>query len=112
MNADQIHTQALQDVIAERRRQIESEGWTTDHDDQHLDGAMSQAAACYASAASAGLKERTPADVYGRVADSGRYWPWQKKWWKPTSPRRDLVKAAALIVAEIERIDRASNNRI
>jgi hypothetical protein len=35
-------------------------------------------------------------------------WPWDLKWWKPTTPRRDLVKAAALIVAEIERLDRAA----
>ncbi|MEB3421767.1 hypothetical protein VK682_24660 [Salipiger manganoxidans] len=35
-------------------------------------------------------------------------WPWDRKWWKPTTPRRDLVKAGALIVAEIERLDRAA----
>ena len=32
--------------------------------------------------------------------------PWEDAWWKPTTPRRDLVKAAALILAEIERLDR------
>lgn len=35
-------------------------------------------------------------------------WCWDRSWWKPTTPRRDLVKAAALILAEIERIDRAA----
>jgi hypothetical protein len=35
-------------------------------------------------------------------------WPWDRKWWKPTDRRRDLVKAAALILAEIERLDRAT----
>lgn len=34
--------------------------------------------------------------------------PWDEKWWKPKNPRRDLVKAGALILAEIERIDRQS----
>ena len=29
-------------------------------------------------------------------------------WFKPTTPRRDLVKAGALIIAEIERLDRAT----
>jgi hypothetical protein len=36
----------------------------------------------------------------------GRYWPWEDKWWKPKDRRRDLVRAGALIVAEIERLDR------
>ncbi|HCE5729600.1 hypothetical protein ACP0KH_06585 [Pseudomonas aeruginosa] len=35
-------------------------------------------------------------------------WPWDKDWWKPTSARRDLVKACALALAEIERLDRAA----
>ena len=35
-------------------------------------------------------------------------WPasWSTDWWKPKTPRRDLVRAAALLIAEIERIDR------
>ena len=33
-------------------------------------------------------------------------WPWVRRWWKPTDRRRDLVKAGALILAEIERLDR------
>jgi hypothetical protein len=35
-------------------------------------------------------------------------WPWPESWWKPTGDRRNLVKAGALILAEIERIDRAA----
>lgn len=35
-------------------------------------------------------------------------WPWDWAWWKPKNPRRDLVRAAALIIAEIERLDRAA----
>jgi hypothetical protein len=35
-------------------------------------------------------------------------WPWSKKWWKPSSdPIRNLVKAGALIAAEIDRLQRA-----
>lgn len=37
----------------------------------------------------------------------GFSWPWNGRWWKPTNRRRDLIKAGALIVAEIERLDRA-----
>lgn len=37
-------------------------------------------------------------------------WPWPSKWWKPKSQRRDLVRAGALILAEIERLDRQQPN--
>jgi hypothetical protein len=34
---------------------------------------------------------------------------WPTDWrWNPADPRRNLVKAGALILAEIERIDRAA----
>jgi hypothetical protein len=32
-------------------------------------------------------------------------WPWTRDWWKPQDFRRDLVRAAALILAELERFD-------
>lgn len=41
-------TQAALDVLAERRRQIEAEGWTPEHDDEHSNGELSDAAGCYA----------------------------------------------------------------
>lgn len=37
-----------------------------------------------------------------------QYWPFNQEWWKPTTARHNLVKAGALIAAEIERIDRAA----
>lgn len=37
------------------------------------------------------------------------FWPWEEEAWRPKNPRHDLVKAAALILAEIERLDRADN---
>jgi hypothetical protein len=35
-------------------------------------------------------------------------WPWATAWWKPRDRRRNLVRAAALVLADIERIDRAA----
>lgn len=35
-------------------------------------------------------------------------WPWDEQWWKPSTARRDMVKACALGLAEIERLDRAA----
>ena len=93
---------AAQDVLAERQRQVTAEGWTPKHDDQYSNGAMADAAGCYALHAhdfsKNEIKDFVPA-----------WWPWHAEWWKPTNPRRDLVKAGALILAEIERIDRAAD---
>jgi len=34
-------------------------------------------------------------------------WPWGSEWWKPSKdPIRDLVKAGALIAAEIDRLQK------
>lgn len=95
-------TKAAADVLAERRRQQEQEGWTPEHDDVHDVGDLAVAGACYAAkAAGRGLH---------RADSVPALWPWSSEWWKPTTPRRDLVKAAALILAEIERMDRLSPN--
>ncbi|WBI92618.1 hypothetical protein PALA51_02468 [Pseudomonas aeruginosa] len=93
--------QAWLDVQAERRRQIEAEGWTPEHDDAHSHGQMARAAACYALAGSSAPNDGTAALLVSLA------WPWDEQWWKPTSTRRDLVKACALALAEIERLDRA-----
>ncbi len=95
--------QAWLDVQAERKRQVEVEGWTPEHDDAHSHGQMAQAAGCYALHAG-GIDTDWPG---GRQNGSALFWPWDKDWWKPTTPRRDLVKACALALAEIERLDRA-----
>ncbi|HBO6244240.1 TPA: hypothetical protein L5Q38_003665 [Pseudomonas aeruginosa] len=93
--------QAWLDVQAERRRQITAEGWTPEHDDAHSHGEMARAAACYALAGSSAPNDGTAALLVSLA------WPWDEQWWKPTSARRDLVKACALALAEIERLDRA-----
>jgi hypothetical protein len=103
MSSDAPST-ALRDVAAERARQIAVEGWTPEHDDEHGSGEMAAAAAAYAFRAHTATKD--VARYY--AADPLDFWPWASSWWKPTTPRRDLIKAAALIVAEIERLDRSA----
>lgn len=93
--------QAWLDVQAERRRQVEAEGWTPEHDDEHDNGEMARAAACYALAGSSAPNDGTAALLVSLA------WPWDEQWWKPSTARRDLVKACALALAEIERLDRA-----
>ncbi|HHM7641714.1 TPA: hypothetical protein ACRNOD_001675 [Pseudomonas aeruginosa] len=94
--------QAWLDVQAERRRQVEAEGWTPEHDDEHDNGEMARAAACYALAGSSAPNDGTAALLVSLA------WPWDEQWWKPSTARRDLVKACALALAEIERLDRAT----
>jgi hypothetical protein len=92
---------AIDEIVAERRRQIEDEGWSSEHDDAHVPGALSRAGACYAKWA-----VRSPNDYRHSAGYPPEGWPWSPMWWKPRDVKRDLVRAAALIVAEIERLDR------
>lgn len=87
---------AVRDVIYERQRQVEAEGWTLEHDDAYMDCELAAAAATYALCVKP--EQLKVCDVIA--------WPWPRFWWKPTTYRRNLVKAAALIIAEIERLDR------
>lgn len=88
-------TDAARDVLGERRRQVTAEGWTPERDDKYTKRELAYAASNYAVSE---LKHGDPPIT----------WPWDKRWWKPTTPRRNLVKAGALILAEIERLDRAA----
>lgn len=109
---------AAYDLAVERLRQIETEGWTPEHDDQHTGGELAQAAGCYAMFAAASDASRAATDLPGSLSTLGKpikgwaaflqLWPFDRSWWKPTTRRRDLIKAAALILAEIDRLDRAA----
>jgi hypothetical protein len=98
---------AIQDILAERRRQVEVEGWSTQHDDMHSDASLALAAGSYCESAA---RPKLLARKAGAAFAIPKLWPssWSRDWWKPRSPRQDLVRAGALIVAEIERIDRAA----
>lgn len=97
-NAEQRQPTGIELIAAERQRQIEQEGWTPEHDDQHRLGELAIAAACYA----------IPPSLRLAAKFIGRFWPWDMKWWKPTPEdrKRELVKASALIAAEIDRLQR------
>lgn len=87
-------------IADERKRQIEVEGFTPENDDRWVGGEMAMAAICYAQdgAKSPGFKP------FG--------FPWDEEWWKPCPDDRirELVKAGALIAAEIDRLQRIDNN--
>ncbi len=93
-------TAAVDAVLAERARQIHHEGWSKQHDDTHVRGEMADAAGCYALMAGSGVH------LKDHHIPLPRQWPWDARHWKPSGRRRDLIKAGALILAEIERLDR------
>jgi len=91
-------------ITEERARQIAQEGWTPAHDDKHTDSELAKAAESYLVAVTTPDEE---GDENGKVRPAWD-WPWDKHWWKPSpDPVRNLVKAAALIAAEIDRINRS-----
>lgn len=99
-------------IAAERQRQVEKERWTSRHDDEHDNEDLVIAATCYALPA---RMRRLNDDSQWSVTPRGSFmvpfdWPWDRGWWKP-SPMdrvRELVKAGALIAAEIDRLKRAA----
>lgn len=82
-------------IAAERQRQIDAEGWTPQHDDHHDEGELACAATAYMF--------QTVFEMNGVP----EIWPWADKFWKPSEDVVvNLVKAGALIAAEIDRIQR------
>ncbi|MDI2594979.1 hypothetical protein POF45_26665 [Pseudomonas sp. 681] len=91
-------SQAARDIGSERQRQVNIEGWTQVHDDGQKSGGMTTAAGCYLLFS----------DDYPNAGQPPPMWPWAPNWWKPKDYRRDLVRAGALILAEIDRFDRSA----
>jgi hypothetical protein len=93
---NKINLTGVERIAAERKRQIEEEGWTEKHDDQWEHGELAEAAATYASLP----------HWEGRFINWRKIlWPWDDEWYKPETDRiRELEKAGALIAAEIDRL--------
>jgi hypothetical protein len=86
-------------IAEERHRQVVEEGHTLDHDRDLPRTTLARMAGCYIMAATAAHPEDLP--VPGG-------WPIEPEAWKPSSHGpRNLVKAAALLAAEID----AENSR-
>lgn len=99
----------LGEIADERGRQIRA-GWTIEADDEHEEPVLIRAAMTHVFHATIGF----PASSDYVLEKRDRIWPW------PTAHgaaprfvgvRHHLIKATALLVAAIERIDRASASR-
>jgi hypothetical protein len=87
----------LADVRNERQRQIAEEGYHPSDDDDHDKGELVRATCAYLRFNAA-------------PAEARELWPWNssrpKSDFRPKHHRRNLVIAAALILAELERLER------
>lgn len=94
---------AIELISAERERQIEEERYVSKNDDIWSRGELAGAAACYAMNGTTLAGDTLLKKV----------WPWSDACFKPTPDNRikELVKAGALIVAEIERLQRLENTK-
>jgi hypothetical protein len=105
-------------IAEERKRQIEEEGWTAEHDDRHKNGKLALAACCYAA----------PVPIFRMLETTSQVsfydpWPWdmsddkrhrckasdrgvraKPEEYTPGERIDLLVKAGALIAAEIDRL--------
>lgn len=70
-------------IRAERQRQIQVEGWTPEHDQEHGTDVLTRAANAY-------------------YLGNSAHWPWDSRWWKPKDPLSNLIRSGALYLAAAE----------
>lgn len=93
-------TAIINEILRERARQVTEKGYNANSDDAYVKNELAGASLAYNMSAT------------GNTAVAAYCWPWDLTSFKPTTPRRDLIKAAALLVAEIERLDRATGEPV
>lgn len=86
-------------IADERARQINEEGFHEARDASYIDGELMRAAFSYLMVPIARAEGED--DSVDNLPEG--LWPWDKQWWKPGDDIRCLVKAGALIAAEIDR---------
>lgn len=103
--AEERLSDAARDVLAERRRQQTTEGYDPAHDDEHVNDEIAAMAAFYAMPPGAREWDASGTGYGKQLGDAMRPEDWDGK---TGDRRRELVKAGALVLAELERIDRAA----
>jgi len=112
-------SEGAQRIAAERQRQLEMEKWTPEHDDEHDGDEIALAAACYATPVRHRKMVRHSTAAPGMFPDRGdafwlepELWPWEGEFKPaPTDRIRELVKAGALLAAEIDRLLRKAESQ-
>lgn len=83
-------------IAAERQRQVDVEGWTNAHDDEHGASVLENAAYSYR-------------DAEGPDSPMPNEWPWSAEQWKPKDRLRNLERAGALYLAASATAERAKD---
>jgi hypothetical protein len=99
----------IERIAAERKRQIEEEGFTAEHDDCLYQNQLALAAACYA------IPEYRRQHLNEKIGYAFSFlvpYGFPGRWFKPSPDNRvrELEKAGALIAAEIDRLQRLGEN--
>lgn len=87
-------------IKAERERQINSEGFTPEHDDAYGNGELTRAATSY-------IWHGTPMAPANDPSGVPATWPWPTDCWKPRDRRSNLLRGGALCLAEKDKRERA-----
>ncbi|GEM_PF-7022045 len=104
--AQRVHVGAGVRAIAdERRRQVQAEGFSPATDADYNAGELAKAALAYVQLAAMDLAAGGRDHI--ATGSPPACWPWHPVWWKPRNARRDLVRAGALIAAQLDLIDSA-----
>lgn len=90
-------------IASERERQLCIEGFSRDSDEQYREGELARAATAYVQLAAMDLQVGSRKHIASQ--EPPFFWPWAPEWWKPVDARHDLVRAGALIAAQIDLID-------
>ena len=86
-----MKTTAIDLVKKEREKQISKHGYTTAHDRQHPKKAVLYGALAYLNSV-----------IYSPTVGT-EDWPFEEESFKPEGDIKNLVKAAAMIIAEIDK---------
>lgn len=100
--ADAIASPAVVAVLRERLRQVEAKGYDPHHDDLHDDAEIARGALAFLLL---GLAEET-GDVAG-FDRAAQLWPFADELPLPGDYPDCLIKAAAMLIAELDRVIRA-----
>lgn len=97
-------------IAQERTRQVVTEAMTAQGDAGYRRGQLAYAALAYLQLSAMELRDGGRAHI--ATASPPACWPWDASWWKPRDVRRDLVRAGALIAAQLDAIDQQAKPEV
>ncbi|NJB80343.1 hypothetical protein [Xanthomonas arboricola] len=105
-----VPSTGVQAIAEERARQVQVEGMTPEGDAGYRYGQLAWAAVAYMQLSAMELRDGGRAHI--ATASPPACWPWDASWWKPRDVRRDLVRAGALIAAQLDAIDQQAKPEV